>query len=86
MEAQQRGLLCCRRARPGASRGQFALRVDAWRRFARVQLRIARLRFLWAFLVHHLDAIRLLGGRPSAAQKRAGKRAIQEHGAAASWG
>ena len=86
MEAQQRGLLCCRRGRPGAPPEPSARCVDAWRRFVRVQLRIARLRRIWAFLGHHLDAIRMLGGRPSAAQRKAAKRASQGQGAAAPGG
>ena len=57
MEGQLRGLLCCRRARPGVSLKQSALLVDAWRRFTRVLLRIARLRRIWAFLGHHLDPV-----------------------------
>ena len=55
-----------------------ALVILDWQRFARVLIRIQRLRRIWAFVGQHLNYLRIKGGRPSASQKRALKRAIKQ--------
>ena len=79
--------LCCRRREmpsqtfrhtqnPQASFNAFIQRqmIANWKRFAKVLMRIQRLRRIWAFIGHHLNNLRIKSGRPSKSQLKALRR------------
>ena len=78
MDPPARCFYCSRRAVPSqqASFNAFLQRqmIANWKRFAKVLMRIQRLRRIMGFVGQHLDYLRIKGGRPTKSELRALKK------------